>query len=109
MESTDAGWARTLFSETREAAAYWAIMNPELSPPSSTRKAGRPESWGFTSLSILRSDILASSAMAIPKKSQARARGWPWKFPPERNSSDSGKIRGFSVDEFISTRITLST
>ncbi len=26
MESTEAGWARTLFSETRDAAVYWAIM-----------------------------------------------------------------------------------
>jgi len=75
IESTEAGWAMTLFSETREAAAYWAIMNPELSPPSSTRNAGSPESWGFTNRSMRRSEILANSAMAIPKKSQARARG----------------------------------
>ena len=41
-EDGQAGWERILFSETREAAVYWAIMNPELMPPSLTRKAGRP-------------------------------------------------------------------
>ena len=46
MESTQAGWARVLFSETRAAAVYWAIINPELSPDSATKKAGSPLSWG---------------------------------------------------------------
>jgi hypothetical protein len=32
MESEDAGWQRTLFSETRAAAVQWAIMNPLFKP-----------------------------------------------------------------------------
>src|ERR1700726_2127196 len=41
-ESTDAGWARDLFSEASEAAVTWAIMKPELTPPSRARKGGNP-------------------------------------------------------------------
>ena len=41
-ESTLAGWARLLFSLASAAAVTWAIMKPELSPGSATRKAGRP-------------------------------------------------------------------
>merc|ERR1719210_1121847 len=37
-ESTLAGWHSVLFSDTKAAAVQWAIMNPELSPPSLTRK-----------------------------------------------------------------------
>src|SRR3954466_6796895 len=40
MESTLAGWQRTLFSLTSAAATYWGIMKPEFSPPSCVRKAG---------------------------------------------------------------------
>ena len=57
MESTLAGWARTLFSEARAAAVTWAIMRPECSPPSRARKAGRPESVGLTRRSMRRSLI----------------------------------------------------
>jgi hypothetical protein len=42
IESTAAGWARPLPSDTREAAVYWTNMKPEFSPASSTRNAGRP-------------------------------------------------------------------
>ncbi len=42
IESTLAGCASTLFSETSDAATYCGIMNPELSPPSSTRNGGKP-------------------------------------------------------------------
>ena len=42
MESTEAGWARTLFSEAMEAAAYWTIMKPLLTPPLVVRKRVRP-------------------------------------------------------------------
>ena len=42
IESADAGWARTLFSEARAAAVYWKIISPESSPMAGARNAGRP-------------------------------------------------------------------
>ena len=65
IESTEAGCARTLHSETSAAAVTCAIIRPELRPPSSTRKAGRSESAGFTSFSMRRSEIEARSVAAI--------------------------------------------
>ena len=65
IESTEAGCARTLHSETRPAAVTCAIMRPEWSPPSRTRNAGRSESAGLTSFSMRRSEIEARSAAAI--------------------------------------------
>ena len=66
MESTLAGWQSTLFSLTSAAATYCGIMNPELSPPSWVRNAGRPsESDGFASRSTRRSEMDANSASAI--------------------------------------------
>ena len=109
IESTLAGWARTLFSEARAAAVTWAIMSPECSPPSRARKAGRPESDGFTSRSVRRSLIAPSSATAIARRSAAIATGWPWKLPPERISPVSAKTIGLSVAEFISTWWTRAT
>ena len=42
MESTEAGWASTLFSETIEAAVYCRIMRPEFTPGRVVRFCGRP-------------------------------------------------------------------
>ena len=42
IESTDAGCASDLHSETMEAAVYWINMNPLLSPLSGIRNGGRP-------------------------------------------------------------------
>ena len=39
--------------------------------------AGRPLSFGLTRRSIRRSEISASSEIAMPRKSMARATGWP--------------------------------
>ena len=78
-------------------------MNPEFNPPCSTKKAGNP--WliaGFTIFSILLSDTFAISARAIPKKSNGRAIGCPWKFPPDITSSVSTNINGLSVAAFNS-------
>ena len=50
MESTDAGNARPLFSDTKAAAVTCGIMNPEFRPGVGVRKAGRPESAGSTSM-----------------------------------------------------------
>src|SRR3989442_11092282 len=33
IESADAGWAYTLFSDARAAAVYWRIIIPDWSPP----------------------------------------------------------------------------
>ena len=57
MESTLAGKARLLFSETRAAAVTCGIMKPELTPLSSIRKAGRPLILGSTSTASRRSEI----------------------------------------------------
>ena len=102
IESTLAGCASNLFSDTSAAALYCTIINPELTPPDSTKNAGRPLRDGLTILSSLLSEISAISARAIPRKSKASATGCPWKLPPEIPSSDSGKIKGLSVTEFIS-------
>ena len=66
IESTDAGCASVLHSETSAAAVTCAIMRPELSPPFSTRNAGqlrgRRDSCSF---SMRRSEIDARSVAAI--------------------------------------------
>ena len=49
----------------------------EFNPPSLTRKAGRPLRLGLTSRSMRRSEMLASSATAMPMKSMASATGCP--------------------------------
>ena len=71
MESTEAGWAKTLFSETSAAAVYWLIIYPELRPLSATKKGGSPLKAGLTSRSIRRSEMFANSAKAMPRKSRA--------------------------------------
>ena len=98
MESTEAGWARTLFSEAMEAAAYWTIIKPLLTPPLVVRKRVRPlERAALTMRSMRRSEMLASSAQAMPRKSKGRAMGSPWKLPPEITASSSQNSRGLSV------------
>jgi len=42
MESTLAGWASALFSETSAAWRYWTIMSPDSSPGFTARNGGRP-------------------------------------------------------------------
>ena len=62
IESTLAGWQRTLFSLTSDALATCAIMKPEWSPLPAARKGVSPvESAGFTSCSTRRSLMFASS------------------------------------------------
>lgn len=98
------------------AAVQCAIMKPELSPPSLTRKAGSSLREGLHNLSILLSLIEANSWTAIDKKSRACEKrkcdarnqknynkhskkkhiltlaGYsPWKFPPEIVSPLSAK------------------
>ena len=107
IESTLAGWASTLFSETSAADTYWGIMNPELSPPSTVRKAGSPsERVGLTIRSVRRSEIDASSATAIASESSANATGSPWKFPFETSMSSSTSTSGLSVAAFSSIETT---
>src|ERR1022692_137243 len=74
MVSTLAGCASTLFSLTRDAAVYWARMKPELVPASGARNGGRPrENAGSSIRSTRRSLMLASSDMAMPSMSAAKA------------------------------------
>ena len=63
MLSTLAGWASALFSLTRDAAVYWAIISPLLRPApwggSAIRKGGSPRfSFGSVSVKIRRSAML---------------------------------------------------
>ena len=106
IESTAAGWARDLLSETSEAAVYCTIMNPELSPGRSTRNAGSPLlEFGSRSRYSRRSEIEATPTVAPARASRATATGWPWKFPPE-TTSPSSKTMGLSDTEPISVSMT---
>ena len=101
MESHDAGQHRPLFWDTMDAAVYCGIMKPLLRPGSATRYLGRPlrpsMSW-----KVRRSEMLASSLMAMASESMGMAMGSPWKFPADITMSSSGKILGLSVAELIS-------
>ena len=59
-----AGATRRRFSPASEAAVYWAIMKPEEMPLLRARNGGRPLTSGFTSRSMRRSEIAATSATA---------------------------------------------
>ena len=70
IESTDAGAASRLSSETMPAEVYWAIMCPESTPGSSARNGDRPCERCVSSIrSVRRSAIEARSAAAIARKS----------------------------------------
>ena len=113
IESLLAGCASVLFSATRAVAVYWTAMNPLDNPgfePFPTRKAGSPlfrdES---NNAAVLLSEILAMVEMARLRISIAIEMGWPWKFPPERQTLSRGKTSGLSVAEFISSSTVLLT
>ena len=73
-------------------------MKPELTPAWVVRNAVRPlESAGLTIRSVRRSEASASSLAAMPRKSNGRAMGSPWKLPPEMTASSSRNISGLSV------------
>ena len=87
IESTDAGWASTLFSDARAAAVYWSSIIPELRPAAGARNGGRPPLRRASRSSAIRRSLIApSSARASFAKSSARAIGSPWKLPPEMTS-----------------------
>ena len=70
IESTEAGTASRLSSETMPACVYWAIMCPESTPGSAARNGGSP--WlrlRSRNRSVRRSDIDARSAAAMARKS----------------------------------------
>ena len=100
--STLAGWASDLFSAASAAAVTCATMNPEFTPPCSTRNGGRPESELSMSSAMRRSESAPISAIAIASASAASATGSAWKLPPERISSVSKNTRGLSVTAFAS-------
>ena len=54
-ESTEAGCASDLFSDASAAAVTWAIMKPEFTPLSATRKGGKPLSEESINSAIRRS------------------------------------------------------
>jgi len=70
MESTLAGTASRLSSDTMAAWVYWAIMCPESTPGSAARNGGSPCERALSSIrSVRRSAIEATSAAAIARKS----------------------------------------
>lgn len=94
MESTLAGWASALFSYMSDAAQYCIIIAPYCSPGLALKKGGRSFSCGFTSRSILRSDILAISATPI-LKNPLQMQEVDHESSPEITVSPSSKIRGY--------------
>ncbi len=89
--STLAGWASDLFSEASAAAVTCAIMKPELTPPSRTRKGGRPERPESSSSASRRSEMAPISLTASAMMSAAKATGSAWKLPPEITSPVSAE------------------
>ncbi len=75
IESTLAGVARCLFSDTSAAAVTCGIMKPEFNPGFGVRNAGKPESAGSTSIAIRRSEIEPISHTASAIMSAAKATG----------------------------------
>jgi hypothetical protein len=75
MESTLAGNARCLFSETSAAAVTCGIMKPEFRPGLGVKNAGMPESAGSTSMAMRRSDNEPISQTAMAIMSAAKATG----------------------------------
>ena len=71
MESTLAGTASRLLSETSPAWVYWAIISPESTPASSARNGGRPCDLFLSSMrSVRRSDIEPRSVAGMARKSR---------------------------------------
>ena len=61
-----------------DAAAYCTIIKPLFIPLSVVKNGVRPlDNEALTILSMRRSEILANSEQAIPKKSNGRAIGSP--------------------------------
>ena len=102
MESTLAGCARCLFSETSAAAVTCGNMNPEFSPGRGVRNAGSPDSAGSTSIAMRRSANEPISHSARAMMSAAKATGSAWKLPPESTASSSAKTKGLSETLFAS-------
>ena len=107
IESTEAGTARRLSSETMPAAAYCAIMSPESTPTSSARNGGSPLLRVRSSArSVRRSEMDATSATAIARKSSTYATGAPWKFPFD-STRPSEVTTGLSTAD-ASSRLAIS-
>ena len=82
IESALAGAALRFNSDTIAACVYCAIMWPESTPGSSAKNAFNPRFLATSKKrSVRRSDMLATSAATIAKKSRTYATGAPWKFP----------------------------
>ena len=75
IESTLAGNACCLFSETSAAAVTCGIMNPELRPGLGVRNAGSADSAGSINIAIRRSAIEPISHTAMAIMSAAKATG----------------------------------
>ena len=112
IESTLAGWASVLFSETSAAAVTWAIMKPELRPAFSTRNGGSPEKASLVSFSMRRSEIDAQ----LGERDGQEVGGERHRLAVEVAAREQlvrpappAKTSGLSVAEFISTTSLRST
>ncbi|KZE94467.1 hypothetical protein AVP42_00997 [Agromyces sp. NDB4Y10] len=97
IESTDAGTARRLSSDTMPAAVYCAIISPESTPTSCARNGGSP--WlraRSRKRSVRRSLMEATSATAMARKSSTYPTGAPWKLPFD-STRPSGVSTGLSM------------
>ena len=98
IESTEAGCASDLHSETSDAAVYCTSMKPEFSPLPCDQERGQ----AVVPLRIQQpvepafADRAPAHTVASASVSSATATGWPWKLPPERTSSSSGSTIGLS-------------
>ena len=98
IESTDAGFASRLSSETIAAWVYCAIMWPLSTPGSSARNGGSPWLRALSrNRSVRRSLIEATSAATIARKSSTYATGAPWKLPLDSTLFSSASTTGLST------------
>lgn len=98
-----------MFSLASAAAVTWAIMNPEFTPPFSTRKCGSLDIVPSIISATRRSAMEPISAMASARLSAAIATGSAWKLPPEITSSVSANTSGLSDTAFASISSTVAT
>src|SRR2546425_3751402 len=92
IESAEAGWAYTLFSDARAAAVYWRSIIPDWSPPCSVRNGGRPLPWGGTRRGGRGAQDAPGTVWPGPREARALARVWAWKVPPPALSPVAGGV-----------------
>jgi hypothetical protein len=67
---------------------------------------GQSTTWTDPLIKKISTEIEPSSAKAMAIKSSTSAKGWPWKLPPDRINSSSGKMMGLSLLALTAARMT---